>query len=176
MEYWVTIFSSAAVSAIVSSMIGGWVALRSKKNEYANAYYKIVLDRRVAAYEEIEKLILLIKTAIVDVDGNPYHMLFSDDNAHQNVWNVIHKSMSQALWISDDIFKSIRELNKIFYAGTNASSSLIEFGKLNYSFVAELRTRLEKLHTRDMLVLHDVPGFLKGKRISNDYEPIPERR
>jgi len=175
MEIWIAVLSSTVVSALVSSLIGGWFALRSKQNDYAYAYYKIVLERRVAAYEEIEGLISAVKVAVIDTDRRPYHMLFSNDSAHDQVWSMIHKVMSHALWMSDDLFQATREFNQLVFAGTTDGSSLIEFGKANYTAIAELRTKLEKLHKRDMLTLHDVPEFLKSKKVADGYSVLPPR-
>ena len=175
MEIWIAVLSSAVVSALVSSLIGGWFALRSKQNEYAHAYYKIVLERRVAAYEDIEHLISAVKVAVVDADRRPYHMLFSNDSAHEQVWATIHKAMSNALWLSDDLFQATREFNQLVFTGTTDGSSLIEFGKTQYTAVADLRTCLEKLHKRDLLTLHDVPGFLKAKKVADGYSVLPPR-
>jgi len=74
MEIWIAVLSSTVVSALVSSLIGGWFALRSKQNEYAHAYYKVVLERRIAAYEEIEGLISAVKVAVIDADRRPSQM------------------------------------------------------------------------------------------------------
>lgn len=58
-------------------------------------------------------------------------------------------------------------------AGTTKESGLIEFGKKNYTAVAELRTKLERVHALDMLMLHDVPAFLKAKEPADGYVPLP---
>ena len=63
--------------------------------------------------------------------------------------------------------------NFLLYEGTKANSSLIEFGKKNYINIAEMRTRLELLHRRDMLNLYDVSKFLKAKKISDGYSELP---
>ncbi len=81
--------------------------------------------------------------------------------------------MSESLWISDDLFEELKKFNFLLYEGTKANSSLIEFGKKNYINIAEMRTRLELLHRRDMLNLYDVSKFLKAKKISDGYSELP---
>jgi len=83
--------------------------------------------------------------------------------------------MSHALWMSDDLFQVTREFNQLVFAGTTDGSSLIEFGKTNYTAIADLRTKLEKLHKRDILTLHEVPQFLKAKRVPDGYSALPPR-
>ena len=175
MDIWTVVLSSTVVSGVVSALVGGWFTLRSKRNEYANAYYKMILERRLAAYEEVERLIASIKVAVVDNDQKPYHMLFSRDDDHMNLYKTLLGTMSNTLWLSDDIFELTRQLNLLVYKGTPGDSGLIEFGKKNYTEIAELRTKLERAHARDMLQLHDVHAFLKAKKPADGYAPLPSR-
>ncbi len=62
--FWLIGLVSAGISAVVSGFISGIFNIRTKRHEYINEYYKLVLNRRLAAYETLEKLILLIKTAV----------------------------------------------------------------------------------------------------------------
>ncbi len=175
MDILTVVLSSSVVSAIVSALVGGWFSLRTKQNEYANAYYKMILERRLAAYEEVERLIAAIKVAVIDDDQKPYHLLFSKDDDQLGVYQQLCGTMSNALWLSDELFKLTRQLNLLVYSGTPKDGGLVEFGKNNYTAVAELRTKLETVHARDMLALHDVPGFLKAKKPKDDYGPLPSR-
>lgn len=175
MDILTVVFSSSVVSAIVSTLVGGWFSLRTKQNEYANTYYKMILERRLAVYEEVERLIAAIKVAVIDDDQKPYHLLFSKDNDQFSVYQQLHAIMSKALWISNELFELTRQLNLLVYSGTPKDGGLIEFGKNNYATVAELRTKLEAVCARDMLILHDVPNFLKTKKSKDCYVSPPSR-
>ncbi len=175
MDIWTIVLSSSVVSGIVSALVGGWFNLRTKRNEYANVYYKMVLERRLVAYEEVERLIAAIKIAVVDDDQRPYHLLFSKDDDQVSVYAQLHGTMSNALWLSDELFELTRQLNLMVYSGTTNDGGLIAFGKQNYTAVAELRTKLETIHARDMLVLHDVPAFLKAKKPTDNYAQLLPR-
>jgi hypothetical protein len=61
MDYSTILISSSLISAMVSSIINGWFSIKLKNIDYENAYYKMVLERRVKAYEVIEWFILHIK-------------------------------------------------------------------------------------------------------------------
>lgn len=176
MEILAVILSSALISGLVSALINGWFGLRSKQNDYANAYYKLILDRRLDAYEKVETLIRSIKTAVVDDDDRrPYHRLFSDDTNHTHVYEQLDGPMSRALWLSDDMFDATRQLNLLVYGSAIESLGLIEFGKVNYTAIADLRVEMERLLCRDMLRLHDAPAFLKSKVPANSYGALPAR-
>jgi 5-hydroxyisourate hydrolase-like protein (transthyretin family) len=166
------VLSSSLIAGVLGALIGGWFTLRGKRNDYANDYFKLVLARRVQAYEEVERLISMVKTAVMDGDGRPYHMLFSKDDDKQGVYNLLFAVMSKALWLSDELFELTRELNVLIYKQGDEEHGLIEFGKVNYKQIAELRTRMEIMHLRDMLVLHEVPRFLKSKKPTDVYVSI----
>lgn len=172
-ELWLAVLSSSVVSGIVGALIGGWFSLRTKQNEYANTYYKLVLERRLVAYEEVEQLITRIKVAVLDKDQRPYHLLFSKNDDQEELYKLLFAVMSRALWFSDELFERTRELNVLIYSRTRDGSCLVEFGKTNYREIAELRTKIEKLHARDMLTLHEVPKFLRSKQPTDSYAQLP---
>ena len=172
LQLWLTVLSS--IVSVIGALLAGWFSLRTKQNEYANAYYKLVLERRLLAYEQVEGLIMQIKVTVVDNDDKrPYHILFSKDDDHGAVYELLFAVMSSALWVSDDLFDLTRELNVLIYSGTNLGEGLIGFGKQNYKTIAELRTKMEIAHMRDMLTLHEVPKFLRSKKPSDSYAVLP---
>ena len=173
MDILTLVLSSALISGLVSALVSGWFNLRTKQSEYANAYYKLILERRLAAYEEVEKLIGSIKVAVTDAENRPYHMLFSDDDGHTGVYKSLVGIMSKSLWLSDELFELTRQLNLLVYGKAGEDVGLIEFGKLNYETIAVLRVKMEKIHTKDMLTLHDAPAFLKSKKHPDTFGALP---
>jgi hypothetical protein len=164
----------ALVGALLGAMISGYFNLRAKRNEYINEYYKKVIDRRMAAYERLEDLIISLKTSIVGEDKKPYHLLFSqcDDGGLLPAYQKLHDVTSQALWLSDAAFKKTREFNQLLWGFNDSGSTPIEFGQKNYQTLANLRENLETLLATDMLAMHDVKRFLKNKKIiDSKFEP-----
>lgn len=166
------VMSSSLVSGVIGALVGGWFTLRGKQDDYANEYYKVVLSRRIKAYEEIDRLIDSLRTAVLDGDGRPYHLLFSKEEAKAEVYGLIQKVMAGSLWMSDDVFSMIRDLNILFYENVGSSGDMIEFGKDFYKDIADLRSSLEKMYLRDILVLHEVPKFLRSKRPADSYGEV----
>ena len=167
---WIAVLSSSLLTSIFGGFIGGWFNLRAKQNDYQNEYFKSILARRIAAYEEIEHLIAELKTAVLDNDNRPYHFIFTN-NDESHVYKILLSVTSKPLWISDQIFDDIRKLN-LMIVQRSKTISLIEFGKVNYKTIAELRTNMEKILLADMLKLHDVPSFLKNKKPTDSYTSI----
>jgi hypothetical protein len=171
-QLWLAVLSSSVISGVLGALIAGWFNLRSKHTEYANTYYKMVLEKRIKAYEAVERLVNQIKIAVVDTDNRPYHQLFSNDDGHAAVYKALLDGMPDALWLSDELFEAIRKLNVLVYSRAPDGYGLTEFGKMHYREIAELRTEIEQLHIRDMTTLHEVPEFLRKKRPQDSYAPI----
>jgi hypothetical protein len=138
--------------------------MRAKRNEYVNEYFKTVVQRRLAAYEQLEKFIVSLKTAVIDTDNRPYHFLFSQDDDCIAAFNLLSETMDHGLWLSDEAFEKMRDLNYRLFRLKTSGGSVIQFGKENYEKIAELREELEKILAADMLNLHEVEKFLKSKK------------
>jgi hypothetical protein len=116
----------------------------------------------------------MIRIAVVDDDRRPYHILFSN-NDEAAIYRQLLDVMSQALWLSDDLFQKTRDLNLLIYGRDTTKESLIEFAKTKYVAIGELRTQIEEFHGRDMLALHEVRQFITAKKHADNYTPLPRR-
>ena len=174
---WITLLSSSLVSAVVSGIVAGAFSLRAKRTEYVNEYYKVVLQRRIAAYEEVERLVINFKTSVVDTDSRPYHHVFqSEDEDPNSLYMLLFRIAASALWLSDELFYLTREFSVLLYKYNSERETWIEFGKKHYTAFADLRTKVEVVYARDMLSLHNIFQFLRSKKPSNAYLPFDCRR
>lgn len=172
MDIWVTVLSSSVVSAIVA----GWFSLRSKRNDYENAYFKMVLDKRVAAYAEVDKFISGASVASVDNNNRPYHAMFEPrEQGLPDFYVLLHGAMSGKFWLSEELHSALRRLNIVAYPAADNQEALLAIAKDRYKDIAELRTTIERLHARDMICLHKVAKFLRSKRHGNQYDELPNR-
>jgi hypothetical protein len=160
----------ALIGALLGTLITGFFRLRSERNEYVNDYYKKVIDRRIAAYEQLESLIVRLKTVFLGEDKKPYHLLFAQDEASGflPVYLLLQGITSQGLWLSDEAFLETKELNRLLWSCQRSGSTSVEFGKQNYPALTTLRENLERILAADMLGLHDVRRFLRKKKTRPD--------
>jgi hypothetical protein len=158
--------SCALFGVLVGAFISGLFTLRAKRNEYVNDFYKIVIDKRVEAYEHLELLIQSFKTCVVDskVDNLPYHCPFATESQNFEALVRMGNTMNRGLWLSDRAFNSVRELNLLQFSTPSDEIERIRFGKERYQKIAMIRERLEKDLAADMLQLHKVKKFLRSKR------------
>lgn len=172
---WTTIFASSLVAALLGRIIAGFVALRVARNQYVNDYYKTVVQRRLAAYEQLERLIAMLKTSVADdSDNRVYHLLFAGgDNA--KVFEATVRISSQSMWLSNEVIDETVTLNRLLFKCPGSQRDVLAFAKEHYKTIADTRTRLERLYSRDFLALHEVKRFLKSKKPNTSYGQLPDR-
>jgi hypothetical protein len=174
LELLTLLLSSAVVSGLVSALLTGWFGRLTKKDEYKNGFYKLVLDRRMKSYEVVERLILSVKTAVHGEDNRLYHLAFAHEDVSMATNKLMLETMQGAMWLSDDLFSATRELNHLMFSKAK-DGSWIDFGKKHYQAIAKLRIRMETLLVRDMLELHNIPAFLKRKKSDDTFLQVPDR-
>jgi hypothetical protein len=159
---------------LLAALVAGLYNLRAKRNEYINDYYKTVIQRRIAAYEQLEGLIIAFKTSVVDENAKPYHLPFSGENPKQDVFKRVFLVMSQGLWLSEEAFRKTTELNYLLFRMPDTEGDAINFGKQHYQTIATARDAFERTLAADMLELHKVGHFLRQKKKRQDpgFQPV----
>jgi hypothetical protein len=163
-QLWLAVLSSSLLSGILGALIAGMFGLRGKRNDYVNDYFKLIIKRRLDAYEKLEELINSLKLSVLDDDKKVYHQVFSNESTWTDMYRLFIDSTSHPLWLSDEVFAKARRLNLMFVRASTNEQTLVEFGKSNYEKIAELREEIEVEHANDMHALHDVEAFLKTKK------------
>lgn len=160
-----TILAAAvgAIAALAVAAINAVYTSFRERREYQNEYYKTVVTKRLDAYEALEILIIALKTSIVDSDRQAYHALFSEGD-YERPHNFVTNVMNRALWLSDDAFRKVQELNRLFFDVQPSRGSTILFAKKNYNRIATIRSELEDILADDMATLYDVRGFFARRR------------
>lgn len=158
--------SVSIVVCIITIYFNYRQSIRVKHKEYVDEYYKHILQKRIMAYELLESFVASIKLSVLDDSGKPYHLIFSREELYEDSFKLLLNLTSQALWFNKDTFDITRELNYIFFRADTTEKTIIDYGKENYTNVAELRHKLENMIARDMLSLHDIENFLKEQRKS----------
>ncbi len=169
-ELVVIVLSSSVLASIVTVFLGGIVNRALKKLDYADEYYKTVLNRRIETYEVIEGQISLLKTSALGDDGRPYHLIFAYGvDAFHKFMAGMSEGMVRGLWLSNEVQKALVEINhEILDVSFRAEGDdgLIALGQERYERFAELRHKLERAFIADMKVLHEVKKFLSSKHDS----------
>jgi hypothetical protein len=163
------ILSSSVIGGAIGAYIAGRFNLRVMDREYENEYYKLVLAKRIAAYESIQRLVTGLKTAVLDEDRQPYHLLLSSEDSLHDAHKLLYEISSQALWLSDDLFRQTRDLGRLLFGATNHDGGTVAFAKKQYEKLAMFRGDIERLHIRDLLSLYEIRQFLKSKKCEGGF-------
>jgi hypothetical protein len=142
---------SALFGVAIGALVTGFFTLRAKRDEYVNDYFKVVLNKRVEAYEHLEALILAYKSAFVDVDNKAYHAPFGSTGLSENAFSLMGAATDSGLWLADETFEVLQKLNYIIFGEPNKVDARIAFGKQHYKEIANLREKLETRLASDML-------------------------
>ncbi len=162
-----TFLASTVIATIGSAIINSFFSYKIKTYDFKSDYYKKIIQRRISAHEQLEDLVVALKLAVTDDDKLPYHFLFSDENTKATeYYSLFMKLQPHILWLSEELFLILRDIQDTMHDYAE-SGSVIEFGKRNYNRLAELRHQMEQAMSRDLLMLHDVPGFLSRKQMAS---------
>lgn len=161
------VLSSSLASAIISTVLGGVVSSWLKRIDYADEYYKQVLQRRVEVYELLEAEIGILKQSCLDDDGKAYHLIFAyGKDKFYDLQKGLMVVMAKSLWLTDDLQDIVvsinRELLDVSFRAQD-DEQLISVGKDKYEKIATLRHRLENSFSYDIGTLHRIKPFLKRK-------------
>lgn len=164
-----TILSSAVVAAIVSSIASYIINILTHKREYKDDYYKMVIAKRMDAYQYIEKQIAVLKFVVVDdKDGGKYHQLFAGDETHIIEYQSnLRLAIANSIWLSDDMVNALNKLQSHFliigYKISDNIDNNTAIGKEWYQPLVSSRNEIEELLKKDLLSFHDVEVFLEKK-------------
>lgn len=160
------------IASVVGSYLQGLYNRRIKRDEYVNDYYKRVIERRITAYELLEKFITRLRTSFVGADGRNCSFLFVEQatgsEGAEGASVAVYGVTTLSLWLSNDATSKLRELDSLFAPLGSDSNAAVEFGKKNYQVIDAIGAELQRLLARDMLRLHDVESFLKSKDKPDD--------
>src|SRR4051812_5182291 len=105
-----TIVSSSLIATILSSII----TYQLKKVDFKHEYFKIVIRKRLSAYEKLEYLIAVLKSSALDeADGKPYHSCFFNPVNFNDFSARLALANSDNLWLNSSINEKLSELNSI---------------------------------------------------------------
>lgn len=172
MNIWEILFSSSFFAAVVSSITAVIITKVSASKSYKNDYYKMVLQKRMAAYENVANTIACLKiTSLDERDNKPFHAVIADKELFIQLGNAIMNN----LWLSPKMTDILTDMNKIYYKIHNEIDEEKRMcqAKEQYDAIVKLRTEIENCLKTDLQELYNVKQFLKQKTIETRIE-FPE--
>ena len=167
------ILANVVVSGIISTAMSYFVSVKLKDLDYRNEYYKQIIERRLNAYQNLEKPISELKGILLDttkLDQEPYHMFMSiGKSGFYEFLACVMNAFSDNLWLDDETNDNLEHLNQVLLVIGNEISDksdeeIVHIGKNYYDKLSETRFHLENSMKQGLYNLHDVKKGLKIKK------------
>ena len=162
----------AFITAIIAALISSYFNIKTKSKEYENSYAKMILEKRLFAYEQINLTINILKKSTLDSDGKAYHLIFSSKENFDNSYQMIFNIFSLEFCLSEktkksykDIFDEIIRCSSLLENGENIDI----IGKEEYQFISKLRDELENNVLVDLKDLYKIDKFFNQKKIETAF-------
>jgi hypothetical protein len=112
-----TLFTGAVIGSFITAtivaIITGIFNLRSKNIEYENSYSKMILERRLNSYEQLNVLINTLYKSVLDgADSKAYHIVFHSEDSFNIFFKEIHSISTIKFWLSDRSNDSLKNFFK----------------------------------------------------------------
>ena len=169
------IISSSVLSAALTSAFN----MRIQNLNYKRDYYKMIIERRVEAQEQIIKLSNEMKIMVHLNNGTLCNRICATGEKYfSNFVILVAASVNQSFWLSEELGDILISLNifllqEIDYKMANSSESeknklLESLGVKNHEKIRELRKQIDKQLLYDFSKMDKVRCFIKSRRKPND--------
>ena len=115
----------------------------------------------------------------MDSNRNPYPGAFARGIDYLfEVNSTLSRAMGESMWLSGEVEKCIVKLNSLFFQAlvkceTANEEEVSIVGKAMYRDFSETRHAMENQIAADLLELHNVKKFLRGKPSKSFYRNFP---
>lgn len=163
---WLNIIITAGVASIITLAAN----LIIQGSQYKKDFYRKIVDKRIEAYTELEKLINKMSTNTTAKNGKECLSCLHDKQNYENLINEFASTFACNLWFNIKTTREIMRLHTILNQSIgmlfeNMSDEEIQSkGINNYSNIVEQRFKVAKFIYDDLSEIYKVKKFLKEKQ------------
>jgi len=165
---------------IIVAFIAFWAGSSSQRRSYRDEYFKTVIQKRIEAYQFVEKQLEVMRMTVFDeCDKKQYHAFF--DNSGDKIINYrrnLYQAIARCTWLSSEMIKALASLDELFFEIDGKieddKDANIKIGKQYFSKLKAVQIRISEILITDTEKLYEVKSFLKSKRES--YQGKPSKR
>lgn len=180
-EIIIAILSSSVISASLTSYIN-W---RIHNSNYKKDYYRKILDKRLEAYESINKLINRLSD-IVYVDRNVVHALLCSSESFDFITSQFHLAMENRYWFAEGTANKLTEFGAFLFNEISGhiddtlpeetrNEKYIELGIKHFDKISEFKQTLKFSVNSDLKNLYKIDAFFNGNGKDSTQYPIYEK-
>ena len=164
------VFTSSLVAGSICTILSHYFTLKVVNTNYKNEYYKILIKKRIEAYEYIETQTAIFRIVVFDdIDRRFYHLMFSkgEESFIEFQKNLVFANKCN-LWLDDNIYKTLDEINNLFYnivtkLHNKSEEESINIGKEYYQQISDFRIKLENDLRKALRDLYKIKPLFKEK-------------
>ena len=164
------VFTSSLVAGSICTILSHYFTLKVVNTNYKNEYYKILIKKRIEAYEYIETQTAIFRMVVFDdIDRRYYHLMFSkgEESFIEFQRNLVFANKCN-LWLDDNINKTLDEINNLFYnivtkLHNKSEEEAINIGKEYYQQISDFRIKLENDLRKALRDLYKIKPLLLEK-------------
>lgn len=166
---------------IIVAFIAFWAGSSTQRRNYRDEYYKTVIQKRIEAYQFVEKQLEVMRMTVFDeCDKKQYHAFF--DNSGDKIINYrrnLYQAIARCTWLSSKMMKALASLDEFFFEIDGKieddKDANIEIGKQYFSKLKAVQIRISEILITDTEKLYEVKSFLKSKRESYQGKPLKRK-
>lgn len=157
------------VTPIVTLIIGFFLKSFTISRSYKNEYYKLIIQKRINAYEDLEKIISLIS----DIET------FSDYVKFKNFYQEFTKMFNTKFWFSSNLRKCLIDNYSSVEKINRDTMNEHEPVRIDYKMQEKMNIFMKDLRYNyffDLSYLYKVGNFLKDKRLFDEWTGNPLKK
>ncbi len=166
------VLTSSLLAACLTALVNWFL----HKNNYRNEYYKKILDKRLNAYEQVQRLLSLLTGSVQLDNGDICVFQLALGKEHFGKFlTVIFGAIEKSFWLSEETSELLKDLN-LFFLHTidnaidenhNYDLQLQELGVEHRQKIKEMQFALQNQVYLDLSSLHEIKKFIKPKTIGS---------
>ncbi|MGB3869383.1 MAG: hypothetical protein WA937_07975 [Flavobacteriales bacterium] len=165
----VSIIGLVLTSSVLAAGISSLVSWRISTLNYKREYYKKLIDRRLAAFDEVEKVVADLNTFVQRQDGTLCPFMCLGGPIRWDAFRFkLFSAQENRLWLGKKTSSSLTDLNVFVIdfdsevTGNSAPQNALEvLGAANASRFREFKYRLHDAINEDLREMTDISSFLK---------------
>ncbi|WP_034043985.1 hypothetical protein [Wocania ichthyoenteri] len=180
-EIILAILTSSVFSAILTSFFN-W---KLHNSNYKKDYYKKLLDKRLNAYEDLNRFINILSN-IVYTEKGMIHGLFCGSVGFNHISSELRKTQEKSFWLDDITGHKLTELSVFLFNNVSGKiddslpeevtrEKYYELGIEHYQKIEEFKGTLKFFMNNELKRLYKVEDFFNDDRIGSKTYPVYEK-
>ncbi|MDB5136722.1 MAG: hypothetical protein JWP37_3325 [Mucilaginibacter sp.] len=165
-----TIITAIITSSVLAAALTKASDYFFNRIDYKRDYYKKIIDKRLEAYDILNKSLYVSNGNILNSDSTKYNIIYSSAKDFYLFGGSVQDAANLRIWYSMETANNLMEfINYFSLSSVNAKVSIYtsdevfhQFGIESFNRFDELKNKLEASIMKDFASLENVPKYLES--------------